>query len=287
MVLDGSVDPASDIVSRTRDDARSKQQRLDYFIASCEFGNVQCPVSNIRTCINDVKDMVDYIGDEFDAWLAPVQGLLEMLGINANSGVVMLIIVQVLFSAYDEMSVLCDVSNRRDTDSFKDWIIKNLIGNNPEELMTTAFPIINATDANNVIHSFEYNTASKPTSGQSPDADWPFKGYGLFTLTSVAQDMITAQDMAFGSYDEDGYVNFFQGINADYSGAGTQLPARSVQQWYSSTYYWPNSTPLPPIGNPNLKGIVAGQLFDPATPYIWTQVSYIISIDPIIVNCTL
>jgi hypothetical protein len=32
-------------------------------------------------------------------------------------------------------------------------------------------------------------------------------------------------------------------------------------------------TPLPPIGNPNLKGIVAGQQYDPATPYIWTQVS--------------
>ena len=39
MILDGSVDPNSDIISRELDDARSKQQRLDYFIASCEFGN--------------------------------------------------------------------------------------------------------------------------------------------------------------------------------------------------------------------------------------------------------
>ena len=79
--------------------------------------------------------------------------------------------------------------------------------------------------------------------------------------------------MAFGSYDEDRYVHFFQEINADYNAAGTQIPASHSQQWYSSTYYWPNSTPLPPIGNPHLKGIIAGQLFDPATPYIWTQVS--------------
>merc|ERR1712154_328562 len=63
----------------------------------------------------------------------------------------------------------------------------------------------------------------------------------------------------------------FREINSDFSGAGTQLPARHVQQWYSATYYWPNTTPLPPMGNSFLKGIVAGQLYDPATPYIWTQ----------------
>ena len=192
MVLDGSVDPNSDIVSRSRDDARSKQQRLDYFIASCEFGNVQCPVPNIRSCINDVHDMVKYIGDEFETWLKPIQGLLEMLGFNANSSVVMLVIVQVLFSAYDEMKVLCDVSKKHDTNSFKDWIMKNLLGDT-SMFETTALPFINVTDPSNVTHSFEYNTESKPTSGQSPEADWPFEGYGKFTLTSVAQDMITGK----------------------------------------------------------------------------------------------
>jgi len=270
MVLDGSVDPNSDIVSRSRDDARSKQQRLDYFIASCEFGNVQCPVPNIRSCINDVNDMVKHIGDEWETWLKPIQGLLEMIGINANSSVVMLIIVQVLFSAYDDMKVLCEVSKKQDTNSFKDWIVNNLLGDT-SMFETTALPFINVTDSSNVIHSFEYNTESKPTSGQSPESDWPFEGYGIFTLTSTAQDMITAQDMAFGSYDEDRYVHFFQEINADYNAAGTMIPASNIQQWYSSTYYWPNSTPLPPIGNPHLRGIIAGQLFDPATPYIWTQ----------------
>ncbi len=62
MVLDSSVDPDSDITSRTVDEARSYQQRLDYFIASCEFGNTQCPVVDLRTCINDVNDMIDSIG---------------------------------------------------------------------------------------------------------------------------------------------------------------------------------------------------------------------------------
>lgn len=77
--------------------------------------------------------------------------------------------------------------------------------------------------------------------------------------------------MAFGTYDEDKFVDFLMGLNKEYPGAGSQLPARSIAQWYSSTYFWPNVTPLPPIGHPQVKGIIAGQLFDPATPYIWTQ----------------
>lgn len=273
MVLDGSVDPNSDIVERTIDDVRSKQQRLDYFIASCEFGNKQCGVSDVRTCINDVNAMVDKIGDEYEDWLAPFQGLLEMMGFNANKGMVMMIVVSVLFSAYDEMSVLCDAAKENDSDSFKDWLFKNLFGDDAFKLDTASLslPFINVT-ADNVTHSFAYNSLSKPTSGQTPESDWPVEGYGyLASYTSVCQDLITAQDMAFGAYDEDRFVKFFSGLNEEYSGAGTQLPAQNSLQWYAATYYWPNITPLPPIGDPLLKGIIAGQLYDPATPYLWTQ----------------
>mmetsp|Transcript_17538 Transcript_17538/g.38236 ORF Transcript_17538/g.38236 Transcript_17538/m.38236 type:complete len:650 (+) Transcript_17538:164-2113(+) len=274
MVLDGSVDPNSDIVSRTKDDVRSKQQRLDYFIASCEFGNVQCGAPDVRQCINDVNRLVDWAGDEFEDWLSPFKDLLEIFGLRmyANKGIVMMILIQVIFGAYNQMSALCDAAKADDIGSFKDWIFNNLFGDNVLELeMTTNFPILNITQ-DNVTHYFEYNSESKPTSGQSPESDWPFQGYGQMAgVSSVCQDMITAQDMAFGPYDEDRYVKFFQELNEQYSGAGTQLPVRNSAQWYSSTYYWPNITPLPPIGNPFLKGIIAGQLYDPATPYIWTQ----------------
>jgi hypothetical protein len=36
-------------------------------------------------------------------------------------------------------------------------------------------------------------------------------------------------------------------------------------------YYWPKNDPLPILGNPQVKGVVAGQLYDYATPYIWTS----------------
>jgi TAP-like protein len=41
--------------------------------------------------------------------------------------------------------------------------------------------------------------------------------------------------------------------------------------WYSLGFYWPKGVPLAPRGNPFLKGIVSGQLYDSATPYEWTQ----------------
>ncbi len=170
LVLDGSVDPNSDIVSRTMDDARSKQQRLDYFIASCEFGNTQCGVPDLRTCINDVNRMVDWIGEEFDDWLSPFQGFLELVGFQMSRGVVMTVIVQVLFGSYDEMSVLCDAAKERDDKSFKNWILEKLIGDTAVEVDTTYFPMLNIT-ADNVTHTFEYNSKLKPTSGQSPESD--------------------------------------------------------------------------------------------------------------------
>lgn len=270
MVLDANVDPNSDIVSRTLDDARSKQERLDYFLASCEFGNEQCGTTDVRTCINDLSRMVDRIGNEYEDWISPFASILEVLGISASKGTVMSMIISVVFTAYKDMESLCQYAANDDESSFAEWVIDNLIGNEALEfeLQSQSFDVFNRTIGDDT-YFFEYNSESKPTNGAE---NWPFEGYLNLTYgTSVAQDLITAQDMAFGSYDEDRYVDFFMKINQDYPGAGTQLPARNAAQWYSATYYWPNITPLPPVGHPLLKGIIAGQLFDPATPYIWTQ----------------
>ncbi len=92
--------------------------------------------------------------------------------------------------------------------------------------------------------------------------------------------MIFGQDKTFGPYDEDLYVKTLMDLNQKYPGAGTQIPMQSPQQWYSATYYWPEATPLSPIGNSHLTGIIAGQVYDPATPYICTQVRYLFVIMP-------
>ena len=182
-------------------------------------------------------------------------------------------VISIIYSASDQFKSLCDYAASDDESSLTDWIISQLFGS--EELafdiQSSSFDVINVTRGDD-IYFFEYNSESKPTSGQHMDSNWPFEGYGLLAAgTSLCQDLITAQDMAFGTYDEDKYVRFLMKMNEEYPGAGTQLPVRNSVQWYSATYYWPNVTPLPPIGHSLLKGIVTGQLFDPATPYIWTQ----------------
>jgi len=273
MVLDGNVDTGVDIVSRTVDDVRASSERLDYFIASCDFGNEHCGTSDVRTCINDLNRMVDKIGNEYESWIAPFKALLELFGIPASKAIVMNMVISIIYSASDQFKSLCDYAASDDESSLTDWIISQLFGS--EELafdiQSSSFDVINVTRGDD-IYFFEYNSESKPTSGQHMDSNWPFEGYGLLAAgTSLCQDLITAQDMAFGTYDEDKYVRFLMKMNEEYPGAGTQLPVRNSVQWYSATYYWPNVTPLPPIGHSLLKGIVTGQLFDPATPYIWTQ----------------
>ena len=46
MVLDSNTDPGSDFRESAEDDVRSANQRFDYFIATCEFGNQQCGVDD-------------------------------------------------------------------------------------------------------------------------------------------------------------------------------------------------------------------------------------------------
>ena len=65
---------------------------------------------------------------------------------------------------------------------------------------------------------------------------------------------------------------FIQDIHKAYPGVGTQVPTKLAAKSYGLNYYWPNSTPLAPNGNPELTGIISGQMYDLETPYVWTQV---------------
>lgn len=120
LVLDGNVDPNSDIVSRELDDARSKQQRLDFFIASCEFGNDQCRGVDARTCLNDVSRMVDWLGDEAGDWLAPVRALLEVLGLQSGKNIAMTLTINLLWSDLNKFSRVCEYAARDDYGDFID-----------------------------------------------------------------------------------------------------------------------------------------------------------------------
>ncbi len=120
-----------------------------------------------------------------------------------------MILIQVKFFKHNKMSSLCNAAKADNSDSFMDWIFKKLFDDKVLTFEMNNLTILKIA-SDNVTHSFEYNRESKPTSGQSPASDWPFQGYGhIDGMSSVCQDMITAQDMAFGPYDEDHYVKFF------------------------------------------------------------------------------
>lgn len=192
MILDGSVDPNSDIVSREMDDARSKQQRLDYFIASCEFGNGQCRDIDVRTCLNDVSRMVGWLGDEAGDWLAPVRALLEFFGMQSGKNFVMTVLISMIWSDFHQFSRVCNYAAKDDYGNMMDWFLAMILGSEKLEY-DISLPFLNITQGDTT-YSFEYNTESKPTSSEHASSDWPFEGYGeLAYFTSVAQDMITAQ----------------------------------------------------------------------------------------------
>mmetsp|Transcript_30101 Transcript_30101/g.64558 ORF Transcript_30101/g.64558 Transcript_30101/m.64558 type:complete len:625 (+) Transcript_30101:146-2020(+) len=247
LVLDGSTCPDNDIVDWIDVLARSMNQRIDYFIASCEFGT-QCGRKNMRSCVNKLNNLLQ--GNAKD--------LMDTLSLSPAKA---LIITTVVVFAYEDISaVLCDATEEGDYES-----IKKLL----QALFEPQGVILKS------LQDPDVDSHSKPTANElwfpQSKEDWPFSGYKMKASGSVCQDIIFGQDKTFGPYDEDLYVKTLMDLNLKYPGAGTQIPMFSPQQWYSATYYWPEPTPLSPIGNSRLTGIIAGQVYDPATPYICTQ----------------
>ncbi len=256
LVLDGNTCPDNDIVDWIEVLARSMNQRIDYFIASCEFGT-QCGRTNMRSCVNKLNNLVQ----------ANAKDLMDTL--TVSPGMAMLFSTIIVFSDEQMTTTLCDIAEDEDYTRFKE-LLQALI--EPEDVVLKS------------LEDPDVDSDSKPTSNilyypQSKE-NWPFPDYKLKALGSVCQDMIFGQDKTFGPYDDDLYVKTLMDLNQKYPGAGTQIPMQSPQQWYSATYYWPEATPLSPIGNSHLTGIIAGQVYDPATPYICTQVRYLFVIMP-------
>lgn len=248
LVLDGSTCPDNDIVDWIDVLARSMNQRIDYFIASCEFGT-QCGRKNMRSCVNKLNNLLQ--GNAKD--------LMDTLALSPAKALIITTVV--VFSYEDVAAVLCDATEEGDYESIKK-LLEALF--EPQGVMLKS------------LQDPDVDSHSKPTANElwfpQSKEDWPFPGYKMKASGSVCQDMIFGQDKTFGPYDEDLYVKTLMDLNLKYPGAGTQIPMFSPQQWYSATYYWPEPTPLSPIGNSRLTGIIAGQIYDPATPYICTQV---------------
>ena len=251
MVLDGNMLPNYDIVEFSDGLARSTNHRIDYFIATCEMGNTQCGVSDMGDCVNSLYDIIsdnrDYISGKY--------------GIS-NMSVMMIHIITNLFGNYNLVPDICTAAQNNNLAQL-DALIQELFtppvpdsASSPETDAPTAVLVDPTPD----------ELESKPTTVSD---SWPWPGYNKFQ--GDATKVVNSQDFSMGGYSENAFVRFVKDINAKYPGAGTQGPAKNAAIWYGFAYYWPSITPISPMGNPNQGGIISGQIYDPATPYIFTQ----------------
>ena len=186
MVLDSNVIPNYDILQASEDYARSANQRIDYFIASCEFGNDQCGVKDMRACVSNLnkvlQDNKDYIQDKYKD-LKPVYELMQE-------------IIQKLFGHYELAPSICSAAQENDIEKLEELL---------DKLLTSPTIELESTF---IQDTHELDSKSKPTAdnkklpGSNPD--WPFPEYP--ELSSGVTSLVNGQDYSFGAYDEDMFV---------------------------------------------------------------------------------
>jgi len=178
MVLDGSIPPNYDIVQASEDTARSTNQRIDYFIATCEFGNDKCGVKDMRACVNKLNNILqdkrDYIQEKYGA---PVYEL-------------MLDIIQNLFGHYELAPGICSAAQENDIEKLEE-LLEKLLTSPATELKSSFIQDMPEVDSD-----------SKPTTDDNPD--WPVPGYP--ELSSGVASLVNGLDYSFGAYDEDLFV---------------------------------------------------------------------------------
>ena len=250
LVLDSNINPVSDIVEFSEDIVRSMNQRIDYFIAGCEFED-GCTVDDVPKCMKDLNEAVNANKEKLKNWYH------NEYGYRMPTSSIFMQIVTFLMAHVDIIPDVCFAASQHDYDTLEKLLFGGQEQANEKDVTFLELP-------------HEMDTDSKPTSGKVDPVDWPFEDYDGLGVDGN-KGLIIQQDMAFGAYNEDLFVNTVKGWNEKYPGAFTQVPTLRGLFWYAGCYYWPNSTPLPPMGNAVLRGIVTGQVYDPATPYISTQ----------------
>jgi len=253
VVLDGSTLPFPDVHENSEDRARSANQRIDYFtVSSCEFVEGTCGVNDMRGCLKDLDNIIQ----------SNKEVIQKQYGASPTAAFMM--VIDTLFDHVDKVANVCSAAKSEDFAA----IAKELAGNGFVEELT-----LQLNGINNGIALVDRE--SKPTadydSSPSANPDWPFEGHKRLARQIIGEGaLIFGQDMALGSYNEDLFVKTAMDWNDRYPGASTQRPAKKAVRYYGSAYFWPKSTPLPPMGSSIVTGIIAGQMYDYATPYIWT-----------------
>ncbi|CAB9515573.1 Secreted [Seminavis robusta] len=247
-VLDGSLSTSPDHYHNARTRAIGFNERIDYIIFSCTARNFldpgSCPVEDMKKCMKDLSDVIAAVID-----LGPLSrtNTLEQF-------------IQKLLVDRESAQLICDTAATGDAQG-----TLNLL-----QAEIASALVSNWKDSND-------GNRSQPTYTPLELGDPTVTLYGnpeYFILNAANQisiQMVRGQDRSGPIYDDDRLVKETMEINERYNGAGSEEPGRQFLTEYLFGYFWPKSSPMPPLGNPFTSGIIAGMLYDPRTPYTWTQ----------------
>ncbi|EJK52397.1 hypothetical protein THAOC_28331 [Thalassiosira oceanica] len=245
MVLDGNTSPVADLEELSIPSAKAANQRIESFLASCELSNNNvCGVEDARGCVNGLhsllKDHARDVRKTFDVSATRLQGCqVEVLqSVKGNYT------KKVTSPGEPSMALIAQTGGDKDGDGFVMPCLSDELGNG-------------------------LGCESKPSVDDQDDFFFPGFKHEVADYANLVA--VRTQDYVFAIYSEDEFVDRVVEINRKYPGAGTQIPATQLAREFGQAYYTPNTTPSVPLGNPQQTGIVAGQLYDPATNYYWTQ----------------
>lgn len=260
LVSDSNMPPTNDLYQFSYQDARFLNDRINYQVYLCDQVNFEkpgaCPVEDLSVCVDDILSL-PLDGMDFNS----IIGLLINADSTANS------------------QELCNLAAAGDADGFSALMeavpITRARRVQESSRDCSSLPTIEPTDAAFFL-SFSPEFAElfgdcatsvfgKPNYQDIKGADTnPYD-------VSFSSHMIIPQDYYGGSYNKEEFIQEVIAVNKKFRGLGTQIPAGTFASIWGIGFNWPRSVPLQPRGNPDVEGIVSGQLFDAETPYVWTQ----------------
>ncbi|EJK49871.1 hypothetical protein THAOC_31214 [Thalassiosira oceanica] len=280
MVLDGCQYPVSDLIPNALDDAEGINKRIDFFVASCEMnGGGHCGVSDLGTCL---KDLHQLIGDNAE----DLEDFAKDRGFDPTPDL-FLDMVDELMSDLEKIPEFCVVAASKDVDALKELFPEDDNEDEEDEDSPDKRRTVGRQAGLECLVNGKYGCDSKPSRDDKSGL-----GYEDGTAYNINLHLVRSQDYSFGIYRTESLILWWNLVENSQgralknqvrlAGLSIQLlratphtrlcdPAKSLAGALVGGYYVPNTTPLVPMGNPLQTGIIAGQLYDYATPYLGSQ----------------
>lgn len=254
-IIDSNVTPLPDLYTMGLEVAANKNLMVDFAVYKCDAANAITP----GACTDDAPRCIKWIFEttqEFvkspQGWCCNPDALLSTLVAWASDP-----------RTQKNLAIVCQYAQLNNTQDLR----RHFANQCDCPVTPTRRAAVSCTGA---------ACASKPTSQCNVYGN---PNYSIMMgcpqqnpdFAAIPQTLIMAQSFTGACYNKDLLWQQLSEVNRLYSGLDTYVPGKSFLYWYGMGLFWPKSNPLAPASNPIQRGIVAGVMFDPNTPYLWTQ----------------